>query len=283
MANLRTAMDCTDPYWQFCREERNFTALLYHALLSGENLNRFVHNLMGMGIVPREWVPFNPEDVPVYVEFAIPRDLWARSATAPSDLDTINAMRRRAVLELLRPGNREDLAHCSVAEWNAHFGAKPVSQEWIQFPGRWTVTGFDKMIRDDEEFLRTCKFKWAFNIKPDLVIQMTPDQAIVIEAKYESGESAYPSSGPARALVEKRAGRLVGQTELQEFLFEDLLGIEAVHLHISRNKDISMSGQKGHALTWEEALLGVNDFAHIRPWVQEWIERLRDTSDTNRN
>ena len=106
MANLRTAMDCTDPYWQFCREERNFTALLYHALLSGENLNRFVHNLMGMGIVPREWVPFNPEDVPVYVEFAIPRDLWARSATAPSDLDTRNAMSRRAVVELLRPGNR---------------------------------------------------------------------------------------------------------------------------------------------------------------------------------
>lgn len=281
MANLRSEMECSDPYWQFSREERNFTALLYHALLSGQNLNRFVHYLVSRDMVPKTWVPFDPEVVPVYVEYALPRDLWALSAPTPTDNKRANALRRKTVLRLLRPSNSERLATCSVAEWNSHFGARPLSKETIQFPGRWTVQGFDKTVRDDEEFLRTCKFKWAFNIKPDLVIQMTPERAIVVEAKYDSGESAYPSSGPVRKLVGERVGRLVRQTELQEFLFEELLGIEAVHLHISRIGGTQMSGQKGHALTWEEALMGVNDTAHMRPWVREWIGKLGGTAVRN--
>jgi len=36
MNNFRTALGSDKPYWQINREERNYAALLYFALLSGD-------------------------------------------------------------------------------------------------------------------------------------------------------------------------------------------------------------------------------------------------------
>lgn len=266
-------MRCSEPYWQFNREERNYTALLYHALLSGQNLWRFVHSLRGQDIIPGSW-GVEPENISMYVEYALPRDLWARQTTL-GDKDTVNTQRRQAILDLLEPANQDQLASTSIKAWNTHFGANPASDQWIQFPGRWQVTKFDATIANDEEFLRTCKFKWAFNIKPDLVIHLDADRAIVIEAKYDSAESAYPPSGATRHLITRRGGRPIGQTDVQEYLFKELLDIEAVHLHISRSKATHMSGSNGHAMTWQEAFAPIGDHAHMMPFVRDSIQAIR--------
>lgn len=273
MGNLREEMQCSKPYWQFNREERNRTALLYHALLTGQNLWRFLHALHAQDIIPSHWGPAEPRDVSMYVEYALPRDLWARRATL-GDKDTVNAQRRQAVLDLLEPANRDQLERASIKAWNAHFGADPASDKWIQFPGRWQVTKLNSTIDDDEEFLKTCKFKWAFNIKPDLVIHLNADRAIVIEAKYDSGESGYPPSGATRDIIIQRGGQPIGQTEVQEYLFRELLGIDAVHVHLSK-KATKMSG-KGHAMTWQQAFAPISDQAKMMPFVKDSINAIRD-------
>ena len=53
--------------------------------------------------------------------------------------------------------------------------------------------------------MRACKFKWAFNMKAALVIHLGADHAIVIEAKYDSAESASPLSGAERKIFHGEA------------------------------------------------------------------------------
>lgn len=280
MGNLQEEMRCSEPYWQFNREERNYTALLYHALLSGQNLWRFLYALQAQGFTPSHWGPAEPERISMYVEYALPRDLWARQAKLGAEA-IVNAQRRQAVLDLLGPANRDQLEAASTAEWNTYFGANPASDKWIQFPGRWQIKKFNATIADDNEFLKTCKFKWAFNIKPDLVIHLDAERAIVIEAKYDSGESSYPPPGPTRDLITRRGGRPIGQTDLQEYLFRDILGIDAVHVHISRDAHTTMTGRHGHAMTWKQAFGPISDQAKMMPFVQDSINAIRgvDTSE----
>lgn len=72
----------------------------------------------------------------------------------------------------------------SVVELNEFFGAVPVaSREYIQMPGKWSIERFAPHILDDDAFLRTCRFKWAFDAKPDIVIHTTHDAALRVEAK----------------------------------------------------------------------------------------------------
>ena len=148
MGNLQEEMRCSEPYWQFNREERNYTALLYHALLSGQNLWRFLYALQAQGFTPSHWGPAEPERISMYVEYALPRDLWARQAKLGAEA-IVNAQRRQAVLDLLGPANRDQLEAASTAEWNTYFGANPASDKWIQFPGRWQIKKFNATIADD--------------------------------------------------------------------------------------------------------------------------------------
>ena len=52
----------------------------------------------------------------------------------------------------------------------------------------------NKNIKNNDEFEAVCKFKWAFNIKPDIVIHTSLESAVCIEAKLESDESTYPKN-----------------------------------------------------------------------------------------
>ncbi|MEI2621684.1 MAG: hypothetical protein V9G09_13215 [Candidatus Nanopelagicales bacterium] len=150
-------------------------------------------------------------------------------------------------------------------------------------PGRWQVKKFNATIADDDEFLRTCKFKWAFNIKPDLVIHLDEDRAIVIEAKYDSGESHYPPSGTTRDLIRQRGGHPLGQTDVQEYLFKDILDIDAVHLHISQSAHSTMTGRNGHAMTWQQAFGPVSDQAQMMPFVKDSINAIRESQNTEQS
>ena len=85
---------------------------------------------------------------------------------------------------------------------------------------------FNKTIIDDDEFLKTCMFKWAFNAKPDIVIHTSRDEAVCIEAKLKSSEGKYPQSGSEKTIFKSRGLDYVRQTALQRYLMQDLVGIE---------------------------------------------------------
>jgi hypothetical protein len=266
MPNIRHILDRDWAYWSFCREERNFAAVLYHLLLCGDNLQRFC-DVVGYQA--------RLSDPAVYFEYAYLRDLWnglGGLTKGSSQLALVNSSKREAILELLNPSDAGRLATCSVQEFNQHFGAVPKASTWcIQSPGAWSLSGFKHTITDPGEFLRTCKFKWAFNAKPDIVIHADLDHALCIEAKLESGEGQYPTSQAERALFKELGLAPVSQTELQRYLMRDMLGMDTEFLFLAEKT----SGQstEHRVVSWKMAF-NVMDYDGQPSMVTAWAKRI---------
>ncbi len=257
--NLRALLDWNGGYEHVCREERNLAAIVYGALLEPENVRRlFAHVGCRHEVVDGE--------LAVFYEYAYLRDLWfARVRKDPE-------LARRVILELLGPPNREELAAMSIWDFNAYFVGARASAEWIQSPSNWSIGRFAENIADDAFFLRVCRFKWAFNAKPDIVIHTRRDRAVCIEAKYESGEGKYPSAESEKAEFRRRGLERVGQTELQAYALGELLGIETEFLFLV---DKPSASSATHAtVTWRE-VFDVLEIDRERPVVREWLGRLR--------
>ena len=246
--NLRELAGFDGPYWWINREERNVVALLYAALLQGDNVLRFLRAL-DLGL------PVDPDEVAVYVEYAFLRDIWAGTGRD-------NARKRAVVTGLLATEDVGKLASASTAEWNEHFGVRSIRD--VESPSNWVVTRFHKTIEDDDDFLATCRFKWCFRAKPDLVIHTTRDHAVVIEAKVESGEGNYPANSAEKKLFDERGLRRVAQTELQEHMMRELLGIDARHVFLT------LRGREG--LTWRRAFECL-DLSAMPVWAGRWVAR----------
>ena len=210
--NIRQYLNWTKSYTAINREERNLAAVLYHVLLLEDNLTRF------LALIECTFQVVESEKA-IFVEYAYPRDLWSRIRD--------NTPKRGLILELLKPSNMSALQEMSVFDFNKHFGAVPrPSVKYVQSPGLWSVPRFDRTIKDDDEFLKTCIFKWAFNAKPDIVIHTSKDEAVCIEAKLKSSEGQYPQSGSEKTIFKSRGLDYVRQTALQRYLMQDLVGIE---------------------------------------------------------
>ena len=241
----------------FNREERNAVAMLYAALLHPGNLKRFADAVGWNGLE-------DPPAAEVFVEWTYARDLWS--------LHENTQQRRDAIIGLLQPANADRLRGCTVEEFNTFFGATPQpSTHEIQYPGRWSLLKFTGNIPDNEAFRRTCVFKWAFNIKPDLVIHGAQNRLLCIEAKWTSGEGAYPSSSPEKAEFARRGLAPVSQNEVQRFLVTDLLGFDAAFAYLV--KEGTAASASHPTLTWRDA------FAQLRteslpPFVRDWIHHL---------
>jgi hypothetical protein len=144
-----------------------------------------------------------------------------------------NDAKRAVITDLLGTDDVPALAGSSVAEWNEHFGASPVpSTMYIQSPARWSLRKFDAHIASNDDFRRTCRFKWSFNIKPDLVIHTDNDHAVCIEAKYASGEGQYPGNEAEKAIFKRRKLGHVNQTDLQHEMLTRLLGVECMFVFL---------------------------------------------------
>jgi hypothetical protein len=179
---LTRSLPAPGPFWTFNREERNAVAILFGLLTGPGNVEAFARLL--------DWQPADLPEVEVCVEWTYLRDLWSHHSRTASP-DTL----RTAILDALQPADGEALRACSPLEFNTHFGAVPKpSSIYLQSPGNWSVAKFDPMIGDDEEFRRACVFKWAFNVKPDLVLRTPSGKVLCIEAKWDSGEGSYPSN-----------------------------------------------------------------------------------------
>ena len=268
--SIRELLSWEKPYSKFNREERNAAAILYHLLLTGTNLARFCDR-MGVNIDP------DPSRVEVYFEFAYLRDLWhALWEDNGKNQDKANAARRTLILEFPRPSAAEMLARSPVLDFNQYFGAARASTDYIQSPGRWTVKGLSASLEDDLEFLRTCRFKWAFNIKPDLVVLDEGAKALCVEAKVESPEGSYPTVEADRKEFDRRfpgGGARVGQLELQRHLMQDMLGFDASFVFLVKDLGHGKSKEECQTVSWRNAF-GALDYSGCQPYMRAWIESL---------
>ena len=86
--------------------------------------------------------------------------------------------------------------------------------------------------------------KWAFNAKPDLVVQLGDGRFVCIEAKLGSGIGRYTAkTGPSVAPFSK------SQTELQEFIFNELLRVPTEFVIVSK-EDRRDTVAPGRRHTW---------------------------------
>jgi hypothetical protein len=180
--------------------------------------------------------------------------------------------KRELVLRFLPIGEPEHLRNVSIEAFNRFFGAgwRP-SPDYIQSPGTWSMGRFDETIASNEDFLATCRFKWAFNAKPDIVIQTGQSSCVCIEAKLESDEGRYPTSAKEKAIFKRRGLSRVLQTELQRYMLTELLGMEAEFLFLALKRPSEKSEHR--LVTWSEAFAAM-DLDLIPAYMQSTISAM---------
>ena len=243
--SIRSFLSIEDErYAEFVREERHFTAILFHALHQGDNLTRLLdildcgHQLSG---------DYKPA---IYYEFAFLRDAWNKIT---SD-DTKAKVIRRLLPKEASPRSKLD----TTFAFNEHFGAeKKEPEQKIQSPGTWKVASFDRNIASNDAFRATCLFKWSFNAKPDLVIQTDNSHCVCIEAKLDSREARYPSSKADINAFKRRKLERVRQTEIQSYLMNELLGFESTNVLLSRGGR-ERESRFARTISWKIVFGGLN-------------------------
>ena len=259
------------------REERFFCAVLFHLMLSDENFLRSFLVLCG---VERHNQPKN-EDIRVFVEYAMARDLW-NSLRCGKSAAIEEANKRKADfiaerIHSLKPELDQSVLVRDFKEFNSALVGGRVSSKEIQSPARWSMKKLDKKLSKKRDELQTaCKLKFAFNIKPDIVIEMGCDSVVCIEAKVESAEANYD----VRSLkIEDFKCR---QTDVQRFLMSDLLGFKTVYQvflskqgnNPNRKRRNDCDGQV--SISWKEVFADVNPQCAT---VRTTIERLLSLSE----
>ncbi len=263
MSNIHECLNCAKPYFAFNREERNLAAIFYHVLMLEwpENLRRF------LTLVSCEFPVKSYEDVGIYFEYSYLRDFWAALGKSDS-----NKKKRELIYKCLQPSNAEELEKMSVFEFNSYFGAVPrPSRKFIQSPGNWSIARFGDNIADRHEFFRVCRFKWSFKAKPDIVIHLSHDTAICIEAKLKSGEASYPTKPSEINEFRRRRLPFVKQTSLQKYMMKDLLGMDTEFIFLVQ-KPLAQHGNR-RILLWKEAFASM-DTSNCPPFVKNWIQML---------
>lgn len=233
--NIRETIKFSPNYSVINREERNYAAILFAALCVPDNAQRFL-TACGYNQVINS-------DFGIYFEYAYLRDLWHTLAD--------EEVKKNIIRKHLKIKNIDAILNLSLKEINQLFGVSgQASAKFLQYPGKWSVSKYHHHFLDNDDFLAICKFKWAFNIKPDIVIHLDKDQAICLEAKYESNESVYPASLSEKQIFKNRNINYIGQVELQQYMMQELLGIKTETLLVLRNKP---RHSKYKIITWAEA------------------------------
>jgi hypothetical protein len=288
LCNLRGLLPLDDSkptYADYCREERNFAAILYAQLLRPEGLQHFLGRLKGIGPIEQ------PERAEVFFEYAHARDLWHRFGKQFGGKDPAAKRRRdegyrQAILALIEapPGLRNALTGRSIAKFNKFFlGRRRASEREIQMPNQWDERLMGKWARiarkcrwytdtdtdEAREFAkRICRLKWAFNAKADLVIHLPDNKAVCVEIKVASGESVY-RAGPG-----KNSFKLT-QTKLQRYVLEELLGYETRFVLLTpsevKPRRHKCDLKEPQRLTWSEVLKGLPDHDDELPFVERML------------
>jgi hypothetical protein len=253
--NIREIIRLDPNYSEINREERNYAAVFYAALIKPGNTEKFL-NLLGISELPGD-------EFGIYFEYAYLRDIWRKIADEQT--------KKNILRQFLPIDNIDEIIARSAEEINRHFGvAFTISKTFIQQPGKWALSNYDKTILGNDDFLKVCKFKWAFNIKPDIVIHFDKNRAICIEAKYESGEGQYPSAERDKAIFNRRGIPYVGQMKLQKYMMEELLGVQTDFVFLVYKKSKS---ETHRVITWREVFDGL-DTSDLPPFAQTMIQNV---------
>lgn len=253
--NIRETAGLAPNYFEINREERNYAAILFAALCQPGNVEQF------LALCKRE-DEVGPE-FGIYFEYAYLRDLWFQ-------IDSED-IKRSVIRNHLKIQGIEEIMARPAEEINRLFGvAGTPSATHIQFPGKWALVKYAENFKDKDDLLQICRFKWSFNIKPDIVIHLSKSKAICIEAKVESGEGTYPSSEAQKAIFRRHELEFVKQTELQRFMMEDLLGIETDFWFLVKKGQSSLSHKE---ITWERMFSGL-DLSVMPAFALEMVNRI---------
>ena len=263
-----------EKYYQFVREERLFCGALTHLLMQkGPNLATFLQLVNAKAQADSQLPLTRLDEAEVYVEFAFLRDYW-------HGLDRDNRAKRRLIFDLLSRVDglrhyQSDSFPNAVAEFNAIFMGVPGGRikNDIVSPGRWSVTGlFERFGARPDEFRDFCRFKWSFNIKPDIVVLLPGSKPLCVEAKFESKEGRYPTSSSDCVAFDAAFGEEeghVGQIELQQFMFATLLDAPCQSVFIGRS---ALSVPDSISLSWEEVFKRLDltsSIGYVRRLVEE--------------
>jgi len=243
--NIREITGLAPNYFEINREERNYAAILFSALCKLDNAKRFLRHFNFASDVGPEFG--------IYFEYAYLRDLWSGISGEES--------KKQVLRELLPIKRIAEIVQLPTERINHKFGVagKPSSTS-VQYPGKWSVNRFHKNFDDNDDFLKICRFKWSFNIKPDIVIHLDKNTAICIEAKHASGEGSYPSSELEKSIFRQRKLDYVGQNELQKYMMEDLLGVKSEFIFLVSEEAES---QTHRVVTWREAFASIDMSDHL--------------------
>jgi hypothetical protein len=252
--NIRDVCGLDPSYAEINREERNYAAVFYAALIQPGNTERFL-NLLGIDETPGD-------EFGIYFEYAYLRDIWNKITDDKTKKEIIRQLCPVSSIDEVLSGSAQDINH--------YFGASKESATYIQQPGWWAISKYDRTIANNDDFLKVCKFKWSFNIKPDIVVHQDKNRAICIEAKYESGEGQYPSSEKDKAVFNRREIPYVGQMELQKYMMEHLLGVQTDFVFLVYRKSKSETHK---VVTWSE-VFDCLDTSKLPPFAQTMIRNV---------
>lgn len=243
MTNLRELAGFKS-YGDVVREERFFCAVLFHLLLSDE---RALQAFLEMCGVKTDGLDLRK--VRVYVEYAMARDLWDSLGKSKES----NERKKQFIMSKVNP-IPTSIVDLNIEKFNKKFVAGRISPEYIQSPGRWGIGRICGSLENPEVVRKACKLKWAFNIKPDIVIELNTDTVVCVEAKMESGEGQYPSSAERKILKERNLTDVCRtQREIQAFLMTDILGFSDVHrVFLSNGRQEEGKDESEVALTWAD-------------------------------
>lgn len=283
------------PFYQFLREERQFSFLLAFFLMQkGEGLSCFL-DLIRQRVGEERLPHINSaqlDDAEVYVEYAYLRDKWdsllerdqVTNTFSPAARKAANERKKAFIIDLLRRVGLAELADelkfDNAADFNAHFmgvAAGSAIKRDIASPALWSVASLANQFGETSAvFHKLCRLKWSFHIKPDLVVMVPGLATICVEAKLESSEGSYPTGKETKdydriCVVEGR----VKQFALQQFMFETLLGQECLPVVVQR----APKEQACPVLTWKEVFDRFRDRRSLDSAIP-FVTRLVDQNAT---
>ena len=227
-------------FQEITREERPFCFLLGHSLLSSRKTRQRFVSLVG-----KKSISLDENNMQVFVEVAALRDYWRELGNPRTYCDKTHSARVKVLRALLKhQGQAEDMFEHYAFFWSAGIGSK------LHSPGRWSVKGMESELGADPDAVTTRErlralraLKLAFNAKPDFLI-ISGREALMIEAKVESGIGSYGRSG------ENQVKTQVLIADLLMKYVPSFRGIEIVQLTLG--KAVSESKKTSFDLTWNQ-------------------------------
>ena len=255
MVNVREIAKLIPNYYEINREERNYAAIFFAALCRPGNAESFLKHC---GIDKKIGPEFG-----IYFEYSYLRDLWSKISSE----ETKKGIIRKSLLIK----GIDNIIKLPLKEINQKFGVGgEASSKYLQYPGKWAIIKYNSNFRDNEDFLKICRFKWSFNIKPDIVIHLDKNNAVCIEAKYESGEGSYPSSDKEKSIFMERGLKSVGQMELQKYMMEEILGVKTEFVFLVCKKEKSETHK---VVSWEE-VFDCLDMSEMPDFAKQMVNRI---------